>query len=144
MAEQSSTTKGLERRCEWLWTACAISSLPVPVSPWTRTVSSEGAEDLAHLHRLPDDPVEAVLLGERDLHHLVERLELELGVADAEDGAGLEEDLADPEIAVVDAVGRIQVAEDMPTIAGGDLEVAAGDRLVGQDQVVDDRAAAAD
>ena len=43
MAAQFSFTNGGCRRLLFLWIACAISSLPVPVSPSMRTVESVGA-----------------------------------------------------------------------------------------------------
>ena len=43
MAPQSSTTNGLRLRGEAWWMPRAIISLPVPVSPVTSTVSSDGA-----------------------------------------------------------------------------------------------------
>jgi hypothetical protein len=43
MAAQFTLTKAREERCECLWTARAISSLSVPVSPVIRTVESVGA-----------------------------------------------------------------------------------------------------
>ena len=39
-APQSTMTKGFAAREELSWMAAATSSLPVPVSPWTRTVES--------------------------------------------------------------------------------------------------------
>ncbi len=43
IAEQFTLTNAREERCDRLWTARAISSLPVPVSPVIRTVESVGA-----------------------------------------------------------------------------------------------------
>ena len=43
MAAQFSFTNGRPHRELRSWIACAISSLPVPVSPWIRTVESVGA-----------------------------------------------------------------------------------------------------
>ena len=40
MAEQLMATKGPCQRGEWKWTAFAMSSLPVPLSPCTSTVAS--------------------------------------------------------------------------------------------------------
>jgi hypothetical protein len=91
---QSSTTNGLDLRGEVLWSARATISLPVPVSPVMSTVSSLGAtfsrlgEDLAHRRRAADDRVEAVALRQLDLDDVLHRLELDLGVADAEHRAG--------------------------------------------------------
>ena len=41
-AEQSKTTNGPVERFEWVCTASATSSLPVPLSPSTSTVMSVG------------------------------------------------------------------------------------------------------
>src|SRR5579863_624336 len=43
MAAQFSLTKGRPHLELRLWIACAINSLPVPVSPWIKTVESVGA-----------------------------------------------------------------------------------------------------
>ena len=43
MAPQLTATKGPSLLFEWRWIARATSSLPVPDSPWTRTVVSRGA-----------------------------------------------------------------------------------------------------
>ena len=42
-APQSNTTSSRPRRGDRLWTACATSSLPVPVSPSITTVVAVGA-----------------------------------------------------------------------------------------------------
>src|SRR6478752_6078325 len=39
MAAQFTSTRGWLQRNEWLWMACAIISLPVPVSPAMRTAA---------------------------------------------------------------------------------------------------------
>jgi hypothetical protein len=43
MAPVLMGTKGLSRRGELAWMALAISSFPVPLSPWIKTVEREGA-----------------------------------------------------------------------------------------------------
>ena len=43
MAAQFTLTNAREERCDRLWIARAINSLPVPVSPMMRTVESVGA-----------------------------------------------------------------------------------------------------
>ena len=43
MAAQFNLTKGRPHLELMLWIACAMSSLPVPVSPWINTVEPVGA-----------------------------------------------------------------------------------------------------
>ena len=68
----------------------AIISLPVPVSPVTSTVSSDGAtfSRVAKISRMrtrrAGDALEAVALGQRDLDDVLRRLEAQRRVADAE------------------------------------------------------------
>ncbi len=93
------------------------------------------AQDLAHRGALA---VEAgVLVGRRGAHvdDLVGGLEEQLAVADAEAGAGAEEDLAHPHGADEGAVGRPEIAQQDALAGAGDLGVAAADRRVGEHHV---------
>ena len=49
MAPQSTATKGPDARGDAVWMARATSSLPVPLSPWMRTVASVEATRAAVL-----------------------------------------------------------------------------------------------
>jgi hypothetical protein len=99
-------------------------------------------EDLPHRRRAADDRVEAIALRQLDLDDVLHRLELDRGVAEAEHRARPQEHLADAQVADVDAVARVQVAQPVAVVARGDLEVGPRHRLVGQHQVADDAAAA--
>ncbi len=68
MAPVLMGTKGLSRRGELAWMALAMSSLPVPLSPWIRTVERLGAtcatrsKTLQHDFALAHDVGEVVAL----------------------------------------------------------------------------------
>src|SRR5262249_54855676 len=102
----------------------------------------ERGEDLAHGRRAADDAVEAVPLRQRDLDDVLRGLEAQLALPDAELRAWLEEDLAHAQVADEGAVARVEVAQAVAVVLDQHLEVRARDRLVVQDQVVDDAAAA--
>ena len=102
MAAQLSLTNGPDARGLIAWTARAMSSLPVPVSPQMSTVQPVGAaaatavEDLAQRGALSDDLGEATGPGRRELaaagQRLLHRLEEVLvgeRLGEKLDGAGL-------------------------------------------------------
>ena len=89
-------TKGPSRRVSEACRACAISSLPVPVSPQIKTVEPSGptclikVEDAPHLRAFRDDVVKFVVFAELEakLLQLVDQTALINGASDQQDQAG--------------------------------------------------------
>ena len=143
MAPQSTTTNGLvaPARSRW-WIASAACPLPVPVSPSSSTVASLRSRPLHQRERHARRNGHPVHLAERRAIRqqqavaAVGGLEPQLRRAEPDQAAVAKERLLDLNTVDDRAVQAAEI-DDLHAVAGdADLAVEAGDRLIGDLQVV--------